>query len=91
MLFQIFFAILLSIKLLAADNPKNSNGFTTDFNKGNPVFNNEPTHLFNKDPRDPPDIIIFFISALLSFISDDISFSRELLNLVVCLIVKYSS
>ena len=40
-----FFAILLSIKLLAADNPRNPNGFTTDFNNGNPVFNNGPTSL----------------------------------------------
>ena len=53
-----FFAILLSIKLLAADNPRNPSGFTTDFNKDNPDFNNGPTNMLNIDP---PDISIFLI------------------------------
>ena len=62
------FAILLSIKLIAADNPKNPSGFTTGFNKDNPVFNNGPANLLNKDPKDPPDIIIFsFVLYLVSY------------------------
>ena len=82
-----FFAIELSIKLLAADNPKNPNGFTTDFNKGRPVFINGPKSL----PKDPLDIINFLICTLLNFISIDILFSISSFNLVACLVVKYNS
>ena len=46
----IFFSTPASIAELATVKPYNPSGFMTDFNNGNPVFNNGPRIL----PKNPP-------------------------------------
>ena len=65
---------------------KKPSGFITDFNNGNPVFNKGPRSL----PKTPPDFIIFFICALLNFMSVDILLIA-FLYLVVCFVVNNNS
>ena len=52
-----FFEILHLLLKIAAVKPNNLTGFMTDFNNGNPVFNNGPRIL----PKNPPDWIILDI------------------------------
>ena len=61
-------------------------------------FNTEVAGLINLgnnlpkiEANAPPDIIIFFIYALLNFISVDMLFSMLFLNLVVCFCIKNNS
>ena len=42
----------------------------------------------NQKPKDPPGWIIFYIWALLNFISVDILLAKAFLILVVCLVVR---
>ena len=48
----IFFCTLAYIAELGAVRPNKPSGFMTDFNNGNPVFNNDARSL----PRNPPEL-----------------------------------
>ena len=72
-----FFWIPGSTADIAAVNP---NGANTFFAKGILTFIKGPAILPNNDPKNPPDCIIFFICALLNFISVDMLLLTAFLN-----------
>ena len=55
------------------------------------TFINGPANLLNNSPKNPPDCIIFFICALLNFISVAKLLLRAFLSLVFCLVVNNNS
>ena len=83
-----FFCILPSIVDIAAVKPNGANTFLVN---GNATFINGPANLLNNLPKNPPDCIIFFICALLNFISVAELLLRAFLNLVFCLVVNNNS
>ena len=72
----------------SAVNPNDANTF---LDNGNATFINGPANLVNDLPKNPPDCIIFFICALLNFISVAELLLRAFLNLVFCLVVNNNS
>ena len=73
---------------IAAVKPNGANTFLAN---GNATFINGPANLLNNLPKNPPDYIIFFICALLNFISVAELLLRAFLNLVFCLVVNNNS
>ena len=57
----------------------------------NATFINGSANLLNNLPKNPPDCIIFFICALLNFISAAKLLLITFLNLVFCLVVNNNS
>ena len=82
------FCILPSITDIAAVKPNGANKFLAN---GNATFINGPANLLNNLPKNPPDCIIFFISALLNFISVAELLLTAFLNFVFCLVVNNNS
>ena len=82
------FCILPSIADIAAVKPNGANTFLAN---GNTTFINGPANLLNNLPKNPPDCIIFFICALLNFISVAELLLTAFLNLVFCLVVNNNS
>ena len=80
--------MLPSIADIAAVKPYGANTFLAN---GNPTFINGPANLLNNLPKNPPDCIIFFICALLNFISVVKLLLIALRNLVFCLVVNSNS
>ena len=83
-----FLCILPSIVDIAAVKPNGANTFLAN---GNATFINGPANLLNNLPKNRPDCIIFFICALLNFISVPELLLRVFLNLVSCLVVNNNS
>ena len=73
---------------IAAVKPYGANTFLAN---GNATFINGPANLLNNLPKNPPDCIIFFICALLNFISVAQLLLRAFVNLVFCLVVNNNS
>ena len=82
------FCILPSIPDIAAVKPNGANTFLAN---GIATFINGPASLLNNLPKTPPDCIIFFICALLNFISVDKLLLIAFLNLVFCLVLNNNS
>ena len=83
-----FFCILPSIADIAAVKPNGANTFLAN---DNATFINLPAILLNNLPKNPTDCIIFFMCALLNFISVAELLLRAFLNLVFCLVVNNNS
>ena len=77
-----------SINNIKAVKPNDANTFLA---YGNATFINRPANLLNNLPKKPPDCIIFFICALLNFISVAKLLLIAFLNLVFCLVVNNNS
>ena len=71
--------------------PVKPNGANTFLANVNATFINGSANLLNNLPKNPPDCIIFFICALLNFISVAELLLRAFLNLVFCLVVNNNS
>ena len=82
------FCILPSIADIAAVKPNGANTFLAN---GNATLINGPANLLYNLPKNPPDCIIFFICALLNFISVAELLVTAFLNLVFCLVVNNNS
>ena len=77
-----FFWISASIAEADAVIP---NGAKTFFAKGTAIFINGPAILLNKDPKNPPDLIILVICALESFILADVLLLKAFFSFVFVL------
>ena len=73
---------------IAAVKPNGPNTFLAN---GIATFVNGPANLLNSLLKNPPDYIIFFICALLNFISVAILLLIAFLSLVFCLVVNNNS
>ena len=73
---------------IAAVKPNGANTFLAN---GIATFINGPASLLNNLPKNPPDCIIFFICALLNFISVAKLSLTVFLNLVFCIVVNKNS
>ena len=82
------FCILPSIADIAAVKPNGANTFLAN---GIATFINGPANLRNNLPKNLPDCINFFISALLNFISVAKLLLIALCNLVFRLVVNNNS
>ena len=81
--FQFFFLLIAaSAADAAAVKPNIPNGLTTDFNKGNPDFNNGIKNFKN------PHFCILVNCAFENLISADAWLLKALLRLKVCLLVS---
>ena len=82
------FCILPSTADITAVKPNGANTFLAN---GFATFINGPANLLNNLPKNPPDCNIFFICALLNFISVAELLLIALRNLVFCLVVNNNS
>ena len=79
---------LLNTSINSRHSSCSTYGANTFLANGIATFINGPTSLLNNLPKNPPDCIIFFICALLNFISVAKLLLIALCNLVFCLVVK---
>ena len=82
LILNFFLFIAASVADAAAFKPNIPNGLTTDFNKGNPDFNNGIKNFKN------PPFCILVNCAYDNLISNDVWLANAFLRLKVCLLVN---